>query len=186
MRSRLIVVFMVVAVLVALVAGCGESTSNTSASSSKGTTSTVPHVDKTKFATAWRSLTEIESALSVGVSYVNFGPMVQGYVTELSLLPSNLSADEAAVKTKLAEIASAYADSLTLWKAKIDTTKGPEMRAYDNITEWIAGVKAMIPKYGIPTEQNEFGAVYISTHSMMLAWEWAADKKAELAPILAP
>jgi hypothetical protein len=73
-------------------------------------------LDKTKFAAVWADLKAIEGATSVGVTYPQFGPLVQKLVTDVSLLPqSNVTPEEKAAEAKLAAVAKTYSDSYTFW-----------------------------------------------------------------------
>ena len=170
-------------------AGCGTSVSSSFETEAVTSTTGVPKVDKAKFADVWRALMEIESATAVGVTYANFGPLVQNFFTEYKLVPqSGLSPAEADAMDTLRVIALAYADSYTLWQKKLDAEYGT-IRVKSDSKETFDRALEMVELYGLETREYPAGGhpyTIISSAAVEVVWSWASDKTDGIRPLLTP
>jgi hypothetical protein len=196
-----------IVVALGVLASCGsqpEADATTTTSQIAVTTTTAPAVDKAKFQDAWRAYKKIEAAQTVGVSYSEFAPLVQDYVTELSLIPQDgLSTQESAVLIALYDIAQAYLDSYSLWERKIDQTDYESTKMDGALVSCIIAIGGghyyvpeadrIISAYGLRTGTKEVsiaGKPYLMTlvpkDSFRDVWTWASAKGESLGSILAP
>jgi hypothetical protein len=167
--------------LVALtVVACGTTTTTTTEAA---TTTTAPAVNTDLFADAWRALMEIQGATAVGVTYLQFGPLVQAYVTEISLLPEDLPAQDAEIATGLAEIAVAYIDSYQLWGKDAGGTRINLSRDGKYQFE---GAERIVTVYNVKTETRDGRTSVYNTDGMKEIWAWASEHTETLRPLLAP
>jgi len=200
MFKKWVVIGLAIVLALLGLSACGTGAASTTAITGTGAVSTTPtaHIDKAKFAASWADYKAIESATSVGVSYDQFPTLVQKLVTDISLLPQDLTPAEAMDKEQLATVAQAYADSCTLWGASINGTVPEGIIAIeDNAAppEQVPGVARMISAYSLATTPRDIPAraglaaaewLYIPADSFKTVWTWAEQHGDSLAADLAP
>jgi hypothetical protein len=76
-------------------------------------------VNKTKFKDVQRAATSVKAALSVGVTYREFAPLLQQFETELELLSKPKSSKEANLVDSYAKSLYLYEASYEVWGKKI-------------------------------------------------------------------
>ncbi len=196
-HGGLLVVGVVGVMLLGAVAavGCGGSGALDQSALATGSVETTavpsPTIDKSKFATVWADFKAIDSATTVGVNYAQFGLLLQTMVTDLSLLPSDLSTKEQAMAGGLAAIAQAYIDSYNLWEIANHHSTWPTLYVSGPSGGRGPGEEAepMITTYGITTTTEVLAKgtnVFIADDAFLEIWAWASAMGAELAPLLAP
>ena len=136
------------------------------ASSDKGTA-----VDE-----ALRSLRKINSAINVGVTYSQYGPLVidaKALVDEALLATNNNE-----TKSKLNTIMGCYADALSIWNAKVQYRK-------DAIFSNEGLNSSMIKKWGMPTKELDYDGgktTYIEIEdALQFLWAKASKELSTLA-----
>ena len=149
-----------------------------------------PSVDKTKFANAWAAYKGIEAATSVGVRYVEFGPLLQKFATEVMLVPaSNLSAREAADLQTLKTMVQAYTDSASLWALKFNDSTHDENYVWivrPSGEETFERALEVASLYSLPVVKNVNGAKLLPADSVQRVWAWASSQGTALSAELAP
>lgn len=113
----------------------------------------------------------IDSAAAVGVTYIKFGEMIQGFAAEISIasdLANNLK-EESLVRI-YSEALAIYRDSLQLWKASMDSPID------DAILYSALGWSSV--KYGLhPIEHHErAGIMVLPEDSFRYLWSIASEK----------
>lgn len=184
MFRRTSLVLLIALALISVVAGCSAASQTTT--SETASTTTMPEVDKEKFSDVWRALMEVQGATTVGVVYSDFGPLVQGFVTELSLLPQDMTNADRVAALALAEVAQAYSDSLALWGRKIKQDsdyKGISV-FYDG-KPLISRAREIVDTYGLTVTDESISEVVPGT-SIQVVWAWAAERTDRLRPLIAP
>ena len=90
---------------------------------------------------------KIEGATSVGVGYNDMRNLVQDFATQISLLPQDMNHDERLAALGLLNIAQAYNDSLSLWKAQIDFSKSDPYKG--GLIPYVTAEASWLSKYGL-------------------------------------
>ena len=187
MKKRVVFLFMLSCFIAIMTIECSGPPAKTNAGKS---VPEKPAVDKTKFANAWAAYKGVEAATSVGVSYMQFGPLLQKFATEVMLVPkASLSAREATDLKTLTAMVQAYVDSASLWSLKFDGS------THNDDYVWIVkrgGRKTferaldVASQYNLPIETNSDGAKLLPANSAQRLWAWASSQGEALAPDLAP
>jgi hypothetical protein len=152
-------------------------------------TTSVVTIDKAKFTQVWAAFKGVEGATSVGVTPMEFRPLLQQFATAFSLLPKDLNSRESAAALTLLDIGQAYQDSAALWQ--LESVSGAH---YGECVWIISKGKANFPRatllvatYGINASAQDNGdQLVVLNTSLQKIWAWASAKGAELAPELAP
>jgi len=187
MKRLSVLSFMLLCFSLLMVVGCSRPPADTNQGKP---VPAKPFVDKTKFANAWAAYKGLEAATSVGVTYVQFGPLLQKFAAEVMLVPkANLSDREAAHLRTLSTMVQAYTDSASLWSLKFDDSthnddyvwivKRGGQKTFDRALE-------VASQYNLPIRTNSDGAKLLSADSVQILWAFASSKGEALAPDLAP
>jgi hypothetical protein len=162
--------------LLLLLASCGSPTTITTKAAS--TTTTVTAVDKVKFAAVWADFKAIEAATEVGVTYINFAPLVARLQTDISLMPSTgLTAKETDILDRMAAVEDAYGVSRVLWESSIKAEEG----------EPVVCTPEAAAHFGLTTTTGKFAQfTYVDHNAFKDMWAWASRHGNALAPDLAP
>ena len=158
------------------------STTATTAVAPTTTETETLKVDKAKFTAVWRVLMKIEGATSVGVGYDDMRNLVQDFATEISLLPQDMTDDERLAALGLQNIAQAYNDSLSLWKAQIDFGKSDSYKG--GLIPYVTAETNWVSKYGLAFVDGD--KTKLTADSIERVWPWAHEKTDELRSTLAP
>jgi hypothetical protein len=159
------------------------TTGYTTTTTAAPTTTTERAVDKAKFANAWAAYKAVSAATAVGVTYINFGPLVQKLATECSLIPTrNLTHAESHDLGVLNQVTTAYADSYALWELCLSddlaTIWSEDTVAYNRAKGWVS-------KYGLSDPSTE-GLICLFKSDVATIWNWASTRGDALAGDLAP
>jgi hypothetical protein len=168
-----IVLMLVIAVGLLIFAGCGNG------------------VNKAKFSAAWNSLAILHASASVGVSYADFGPLLQSYVAQLSLIDqTKLSTQEKPVFQTLLDVGQIYNDSYLLWVQEVQSSAGGSLvEITKGGVDRFDGASALVSKYALETSSLSQGTTYTFVafnDSLQKIWQSAGAKISALTPVLAP
>lgn len=127
----------------------------------------------------YRAGRAIEGAISVGVSYVEFGNLLRTFSTELLIATDK--AKSKADKDMVAaygDLLLTYKESATLWKAQIDSSKYEWLRGRIPVN---AEIGPIVAKYNLTTTSvspsfSDSNVTTISGDSMQRLWEVASEK----------
>src|SRR6266705_3529705 len=138
------------ALAIVLPLGCGRAErAGRILTSSRATP--IPTPDVKKFDAVYRAFKEIEGATAVGVTQMQFGPLLQRTATEMSILTDRLKTDpERDLAKRYAEALNDYQDSAYLCQKSSEYP-----RAFENEAVFTIGkttdpqLERMVKKYGL-------------------------------------
>jgi hypothetical protein len=139
-------------------------------------------IDQKKFETLYRASKAVEGAIGVGVTYQEFGKLLQSFSTELSIANDRpRSPEEQQLVNRYTEALNVLVDSATVWKKKIqsssDTWKGQIL--YKIVSNPVGKpstdteLTPIIEKYGLETQNKstyDVRFVSISPTSTQTLW----------------
>jgi hypothetical protein len=124
----------------------------------KTTSTAVAPLDSQKYHDVRKAAMQVKSALSVGTSYREFGPLVQNLQTEIEMLAKPKSSRDTKVVNEFHTVLDLYKGSLDAWKKKLENgSLAPEGGIWvpwlvppETLDTRPALVLSGIKKYGVP------------------------------------
>jgi len=138
-------------------------------------------IDQAKFESLYRAAKAIEASITVCVTYAKFGELLQSFATEVSIAKDRgKSPEEMKLIGLYFDVLTAYNDSQTVWKAKIDDARYQEMRE-GQIPADSVEVAAVAGKYGLKITERRYKYVRgryntIPPDSIQAVWSVASEK----------
>ena len=138
----------------------------------------IDKLDTTKFDGVNRASKKVEASMNIGISYQQFGELLQNLATEILIARDKISTDrEKAILGRYSEALDIYKDSHLLWKYKIeDHAKGDVFALFD-VIEVRPDMIPIISKYNL-SEKKYTDPVFstISVESIKIIWIKALEK----------
>src|SRR4030095_10400373 len=138
-------------------------------------------IDQPKFEPLYRASKSIQGAIGVGLTYPDFGKLLQSFASEISIAQDRArSADEQQLVKHYADALSVFKDSATLWQKKIESGDSWDGQIfYTVISSPVSGpgtdprLAPIVEKYRLVTQDyRKYGQhlVTISPASIQLLW----------------
>lgn len=140
----------------------------------------------------WRPFLAISAATETGVSYLQFGPLVQAAATELAVLRSRPMTDaETEAGDLLASALEAYRDSDTWWDRDIRfyARRDNSLSYGGGLPYDLVGLTYLVAKYGLPSYKADllgFHQGVPRSVALRKMWGQAAERVAEARKLLQP
>jgi len=141
-------------------------------------------VDPKKFEDLYRVGKSIEGATAVGVTYQQFGELLQKLATEIAIGTDKAKSEkEKELVRAYSEVLAAYRDSTAIWKKKIEQVQYGFIPKGKILIDKLELLR-IIEKYGLPLE-SEKGLEYTPEDSIQEIWGKARKRLEQANEILA-
>lgn len=136
-----------------------------------------------RFEPVFRAMTAIQASTETGLTWVQFGPMLQSAATEIALAAQTVASDqERAALAELDTAMAAYRDSATWWERDISFyARSGNSLAYAGGLPYklVGGLEEMIGRWNLPTQRSDIWGLHQGVpRRAALVTMWTAAEQA--------
>ena len=133
---------------------------------------------KAKYESVHRAFTALRAATETGLSYVQYGPLIQAAATEVAMVKAEVRTDKERIAVDRFDRAlDAYRDAATWWERDISfyAERGNKVAYAGGLPFAQLGLDGLVSKWGIPTRRADLFGFWIGVpRSVALGAIWQA------------
>ncbi len=135
-----------------------------------------------RYEPAFRAFVALNAATETGVTYVQFGPLIQAAATEVALISASSNGElDAAIVAELSKAVDAYADSATWWEkdASFYSRDSNRLAYRGGLPFSMVGLESLVTKWAMPTQKSDIWGINEGVpRRAALATMWTAAEQA--------